>query len=216
MAARAGIQYLIDEVRRLSGAGTAEYSVGTVSYFTDDQIQRILDSRRVRLARHEIEYEPERSAGGGTVVYKHARIGYGWVEDTSAGGTTADCMLTDSTGSIIGTANYTLSAVDGFITFTDDQHGSVRYFTGWVHNPYKAAVDVLTAWLGELSRQPDFQTDNMRVWRSQMTARLQQQIDMLKEMGGLAPALHVTYVDRSDIQPSEWPTESPKATRIPT
>lgn len=191
--------YIIDEVRRLSGVGTAEFSVGTVSYFTDAQIERILDSRRIRLHRHEIVFEPELSSGGGTVIYKHARIGFPWVEDVSEGGTTDQFKITDTNGSIIGTTNYTLSPEDGFVTFSADQHGSIRYVTGWVHNPYKAAYEVLLSWSFQLARQPDWATDNMRVWRSQKVVQIREQMKQLKEMAGLAPNINVISMDRPDI-----------------
>lgn len=221
MATRAGVDYIIAEVRRITGAGTAEFTIvnqagSTVTFYTDEQIEQILDSRRIRLSRHQMVYEPELSAGGGTSVYKHAKIGYAWVEDETAGGTTADMMITDSQGSIIGTANYTFSAEDGFVSFTADQRGSARFITGWVHNPYKASVDVLTSWLNELVKMPDFQTDNMRVWRSNRADAVRRQIEDLKELAGMAPYLEVHTMDRGDVQPSEWPTKGHKTTRIPT
>jgi hypothetical protein len=197
MTTRTSVDYIIAEVRRLTGAGTAEFTVDAQSYFSDEQIERILDSRRARLSRHEVVFEPELSEGGGTSVYKNARIGYAWVEDNSS---TADFKLTDSKGSIIGTANYTLSAEDGFITFSADQQGSSRYVTTWVHNPYSAAVDILTSWNSELARQPDFATDNMRVWRSQKQKAIKDQIDELKELAGMAPRVKTMTMHRSDIK----------------
>lgn len=199
MTTRTSVDYIIAEVRRLTGAGTAEYTVDSTSYFTDEQIERILDSRRERLARHEVIYEPQLSEGGGTTVYKNARIGFAWVEDSSS---TADFMITDSQGSIIGTTSYTFSPEDGFIQFTADQQGSSRYVTAWVHNPYKAAVDVLTSWASELARQPDFATDNMRVWRSKKHDAVQKQLETLKAMAGFAPHVNVVPMNRSDIKVS--------------
>src|SRR3990172_1320634 len=156
MTTRAGIDYLVAEVRRLTGAGTSEYSIvnqaaATVTYFTDEQIQRVLDSRRVRLARYPVDYEEEYSTSGSTVIFQHAYVGYKWLEDTAGGGNNTNCNLSDSQGSIIGTANYTLTPEDGFIAFTSDQRGSARFFTGWMHNPYKAAMDILVSWSTELA-----------------------------------------------------------------
>jgi hypothetical protein len=107
--------------------------------------------------------------------------------------------MTDSQGSIQATAGYTLSAEDGFITFTADQGGSSRFVTSWVHNPYKAAVDILTAWNSGLARQPDFATDNMRVWRSQKQKAIAEQIKTLKDMAGMVPHIQVVPMNRSDV-----------------
>lgn len=214
------MDYLIAEVRRLTGAGTSEYTIvnqaaATVTYFTDEQIQRVLDSRRVRLARLPINYEEEYSTSGSTVIFQHASVGYKWLEDTTGGGSNTNCNLTDSQGSIIGTANYTLTAEDGFVSFTADQKGSVRFFTGWMHNPYKAAMDILVSWSTELARQPDFQTDNMRVWRSQKAAAVREQIKVLKQMAGLAPQIMMSPMIRDDIDTQDWPPQQIKYDRIP-
>lgn len=220
MATRAGVDYVIAQVRRLTGAGTAEYSLieqegSTVTFYTDEQIEEILDSRRIRLSRHQVVYEPELSTAGST-VYQHAKIGFAWVEDETAGGSNNDMKITDNQGSVIGTADYTFSAEDGYLAFGSNQAGSARYISGWVHNPYKAAVDVLTSWLNELVKQPDFQTDNMRVWRSNRADAVRRQIEDLKEIAGMAPYLETHTLWRSDVSPSEWPTPGPKPTKIPT
>jgi len=199
MTARAGIAYIITEVRRLSGAGTVAFTVDDVSFFSDDHIERILDSRRARLARHQILFEPELSEGGGTIIYKNARVGYGWLEDETAGGTVNDFKMTDSWGAAIATTEYMFSSEDGFITFSSDQNGSARYITGWVHNPYKAAYDVLLAWTMQLARQVDWKTDNMAVKRSQKVKELREQMKWLKELAGLAPRIVVARMERSDI-----------------
>ncbi len=223
MTTRAGAAYIIAEVRRLAGAGTAEYEIvaqtgSTVTYYTDEQIERILDSRRIRMARHQLLYEPELSTGG-TSVYQHAKVGFAWVEDESAGGSNNDMNITDNQGAIIGTADYSFSAEDGYVSFGADQAGSARYMTGWIHNPYKAAVDVLTSWLNELVKKPDFQTDNMRVWRSNRADAVRRQIEDLKEIAGMAPYLQTHTFERSDVSPSEWPVfpkPQPKPTKINT
>jgi hypothetical protein len=203
MAARTGVQYLVEEVRRLTGAGTAEFTVGTVTYFSDDEIERLLDRRRARLARNEVVFEYElASDGSGSTVYKNGRIGYPWLEDVSSG--TVDFIVTTDKGSVIGTANYTLSPEDGFITFSADQAGSSRYVTGWVHNPHQAAMDVLVSWKAQLAMQPDWETDNMKVKRSQKADAVDGQIEWLKKLGGWAPELKVTMMDRPDDQIGGW------------
>lgn len=220
MTTRNGTDYIIAQVRRITGAGTAEYTLvdqagATVTYYTDEMIEEILDSRRIRLARHQVSYEPEISTGG-TTLYQHARVGFAWCEDESAGGINNDMKITDNQGSIIGTADYTFSAEDGYIAFGANQAGSARYLSGWVHNPYKASVDVLTSWLNELVKKPDFQTDNMRVWRSDRADAVRRQIEDLKELAGMAPYIEVHTFGRTDIAPSRWPTAGPVATKIQT
>lgn len=198
--ARETTAYLIAEVRRLTGAGTAEYAVDSTSYFTDNQIEQVLDSRRIRLARVPINYEYELS--GGTTIYTKGYVGYKWLEGTTSGGT-AGFIISNSQGSVIAGTLYTLSPEDGYVEFTADQHGSLRYVTGWIHNPYKAAVDILTSWIIELGKQVDWASDNMRVNRGQKAKALRGQIDLLKEMGNMAPNLMTVEMYRPDIDPKE-------------
>lgn len=203
MAARTGVQYLVNEVRRLTGAGTNEFTVGTVTYFSDDEIERLLDRRRARLARHEVSFEYELSTDNtGSAVYKNARIGYPWLEDVSTG--SVDFIVTNGKGSVFSTADYTLSPEDGFLTFSTDQNGSARYVTGWVHNPHQAAMDVLVSWKAQLSMDVDWETDNMKVKRSQKAEAVDSQIEWLKKLGGWAPELRVSMMDRTDDQIGGW------------
>jgi hypothetical protein len=202
MAARSGVQYVIDQVRRLSGAGTAEYTVGTITFFSDDEIERILDSRRVRMARYPLTFEETRS-GDGSAIYLYAHTGQQWIENVVNGGSSDQFYISDSKGSLIGTASYTLSPEDGFVTFTADQNGSERYITGWIHNPYMGALDVLTAWQTQLAQQPDWATDNMKVSRSQKAKAVADQIDWLKGLAGWAPKIEVAELKRNDLQEGE-------------
>lgn len=195
--ARTGTAYLIEIVRQLTGAGTAEFTIDSTSYYTDDQIETYLDRHRYRLARQEVSFEHELSDGGGTVVYKNGRVGFNWLEDTNAG--TAGFILSDSQGSIIGTANWTLSPEDGFLSFGADQSGSARYVTGWVHFPYRAAVDMLTAWLSKISMQTDWETDNMKMKSSQKAEAIRKQLEWLKSVGGVGYPINISHLRRDDI-----------------
>ena len=214
--ARGGIAYIIEEVRRLAGAGTAEMTIATVDYFSDSQIQELLDSRRTRFARELMYYERELSEGGGTVIYHNMRLGHGWVEDIQAGGNTNDMKVTDSQGSVLGTSTYTFNAVEGFIRFTSNQKGSHRYYTGWGYNPYTAAYDLLLSWSMTLARQPDWTTDNMGVKRSQKVRELREQMKALKLLAGLAPPIKVHQMERSDVYRESIVKPPYKHTKIPT
>lgn len=202
--ARAGVTYIINEVRRLSTAGTNEFTAGTVAYYSDNEIQRILDSRRGRLSREEMVFEPELDySGTGSAIYTRARVGYGWLEDVSSGGSADYFVITDSQGSVIGTSNYTLYPEDGYIVFNSNQRGSSRYVSGWSHNPYVAALDVLTSWQTQLSMQPDWETDNMRVRRSQKSKAIGEQIKWLRSLSEWSPRVRTSEMWRNDMSEGE-------------
>src|SRR5690349_12773652 len=102
--ARSGMDSVIAQVRQLSAAGTGDYTVAGLSYWTDDQLQTHLDRTRAELWAEPLEVIP-RQTGPGTVVYTEFRSAYAWFEKTTGG--TAIFYVTDSTGATIGTANYT-------------------------------------------------------------------------------------------------------------
>lgn len=206
MAARGGITYIVDEVRRLSGAGTAEFTAGTVTFFSDDEIERLLDSRRVRMARYPVTFEYEKDyAGSGSIIYHNSFVdGFSWLEDVVTGGSADNFIVTDARGSLIGTANYTLSPEDGHLKFSADQKGSSRFVTGWLHNPYMGAMDVLTSWQTQLAQQPDWETDNMKVRRSQKSMAVARQIKWLKSLAGWAPQIKTVPMERGDTTGGDW------------
>ena len=66
--ARDGMATLIAELRRRTNAGTAEATVNGTAYWTDDQLQSVLDTRRSVLKFLPIHAMPKASAG--SYIYK--------------------------------------------------------------------------------------------------------------------------------------------------
>ena len=73
--ARTGMTNLIGELRTLAVAGTNDYSLGTTNYWTDDQLQTVLDRHQLTVVREELY--PVEQYEGGTLVYKEHRSQYG-------------------------------------------------------------------------------------------------------------------------------------------
>jgi hypothetical protein len=150
------------------------------------------------MAREQITFETEYDPTSNDLVYKHARVGQRWIEDTDGG--TIAFIITDSDGDLISADEWSLSPEDGYITFSTDQDGSLRYVTGWIHNPYKAAIEVLLSWSARLSHEPDFSTDNMKVKRSQKAQALRAQIAEVNKLAGFAPEIKVVRLARGDLR----------------
>src|SRR5688572_96268 len=136
--ARSGMSNLIQRVRGLSDAGTADYTAGTVSYFSNDQIQDLLDGNAQFLIDTPLTWLPQNI--GGTVSYLVAQSPYRDFEEAESG--TARWAIRTGAGSLVGTASYSTDYRAGRVTFTSSQGGSAYYLTAFTYDVYQAAADL--------------------------------------------------------------------------
>lgn len=210
MAARSGMADIISQVRQLANTGTADYTVGTVSMWSDDALQTILDRVRVEFWDESVPYVPTVNSGG-TTEYKEARLPGTWWEQTTGG--TSIFYLRDSTGARIGTANYTIDYQYGRIAFGADQVGSARYVTGRSYDVYEAAARVWEQKAAHVADQFDFSADGASFKNSQ---RVKQYMDMARMMRSQSSSGGVSSVrlGRDDVNEMDWPETSVRATRV--
>jgi hypothetical protein len=164
MTARSGMADIISQVRQLSATGTADYTVGTATYWSDDALQTILDRVRVEIWHEPIPYV-EQYTSSGSVTYTEYRIPWTWLEQTSGG--TSIFYLQDATYAVLGTANYTADYQYGRVSFAANQHGSVRYLTGRSYDVYEAAARVWEQKAGHVAMKYDFTADGASFKASQ-------------------------------------------------
>jgi hypothetical protein len=187
MTARTTLAQLINVLRGMTEAGTADYTVGTATYWDGDQIQNVLDRHRMDVYREQLTMIPD-YVGGATVQYLEFVSQYGNFEQTNAG--TAIFWIEDGAGANRGTATYTVDYLNGKITFTADQKGTTLYLTGRSFDLYGAAADIWRHKAGNVSSTHfDFSTDNMRVNRSQVKEEYR---NMANYYAGLARPMKVT------------------------
>lgn len=171
---RAGMADLIQRVRSLTYAGTAEYTLGTASFWDDDQIEQVLDRHRMDIFRERLTREPT-YIGGGSVEY---RIHYSSFSNLEAG---TALFIEDSTGENRGTATYSVDYARGRVDFTQDQAGTALYLTGRCYDPFGAAAEVLEQWAASEARQFDFSADGQSFQRSQKAESLREQARLLRK-----------------------------------
>jgi hypothetical protein len=170
MAARTTMSNLITTVRGFCNAGTADYTIGSTAYWSDEQLQTVLDRYRVNL--REVPLTPHSLYNsGGTVEYKEYQSPQGWMEASNAG--TARFVVTDGIGGVQGTALWGADYETGLVTFVSDQAGSARYVTGYSYDVYAAAADIWDQMAASYARQIDFSTDNHSVKRSHIVTTCQ-------------------------------------------
>lgn len=197
--ARSGMSNLITELRGMTEAGTADYSVvgsaGTTYYWSDDSLQDVLDVHRKDVVFEQLQLYPVQVAGG-SLSYQDYRSRFGYYEATTGG--SAILYLQDSTGATIGTSNYTPDYRRGQFQFSANQAGTVYYLTGRSYDLYAAAADVWRRKASHVaSASFDFSTDNHSVSRSQVLKNSLQMAEYYEGKSG--DALTSVSMYRSDL-----------------
>lgn len=166
MTARASMANLILELRQRCEAGTAEYQLGSQTYWSDDHLQAVLDRQREDLKRVSLVMSPDYS-GGSALYYDYYWPRGDYVEDVDGG---TAWRIEDSTGSAIGTADYTVNVAARHIRFGSDQQGQARYLTYRVYDLDRAEADVWDKKAANVASRFDVKTDNHDLKRSQLEA----------------------------------------------
>lgn len=158
-----GMETLVSTVRRLTMAGTAEYTAAGTAWWSDDQIEQVLNFHCRDIVGEQLT--PEKTmTGGGSVEWRTYRSRY-----RNLGGA---ITIEDSLGDERGTAEYTVDRTHGVVTFTADQGGTALYLTGRAYDPHGAAAEVLEAWAAAVSLDFGFGTDGQRFDRQQKAEML--------------------------------------------
>ena len=158
--ARNGMYDLIDELRGMTEAGTADYTIAGLSYWSDDHLQSALDAHRVDLVRVELIASPTYGAGG-TLQYNNYHAGYGNIEITTGG--SLIMYIQDGNYNTVGTALYTMDYRRGMATFAANTGGSSYYLTGRSYDLNGAASDIWRRKASHYTASVNFSTDNHRV-----------------------------------------------------
>lgn len=195
-AARASMADLITNLRSLTAAGMTDYSVAGNPYWTDAQLQTVLD-RHGRIVRHE-ELTSIAYTGVGTVAWFDYQSAKRFYEATDGG--TARFVVQDETGATVGTAAWTADYPRGLITFGTSTLGASRFLTGYSYDLNAAAADVWAQKASHYVSAYDVSTDNHSLKRSQI---IQNCLLMSKEYARDAAVSSVT-MERSDTSGWEW------------
>ena len=192
MTARTTMASLIATLRGMTNAGATDYTVGSSSYWTDDQLQTVLDRYCLavydELINSAITYE-----SGGLAKYYDYYSKHRYFETTDGG--TARFIVKDSNFDASGTANWTADYERGKVSFVADTTGVVYYLTGFSYDLNAAAADVWYQKAAHASEKIDFQTDNHNIKRSHIAAAA---LAMARRYEGLAGQPGSNYMERGD------------------
>lgn len=196
MTARAGMTEIVAELRALCAAGTADYTIAGVAYWTDDQIQAVLDQHRSDWVMHPL-FAQAKQVDGTTYTYDYfipSALGGPWEREASG---SAYWRITDSTGAEQGTALYSVDWDGLKVTFAADQAGTAYYLSGRTFDLNGAAAAIWRRKAAYYAADVDWSTDGHRVNASQ--AR-KQCLEMAAEFEALTGGASVQMV-RADLMP---------------
>jgi hypothetical protein len=155
---------LISELRGMADAGTSAYSIGTVTYWTDDHLQTVLDQHNTIIDFEAMDYFQQRAGS----VYE-AKIYYSPYRNFEG-----TAVITDSAGGTISGTAYTFDWRLGRVTFGADQAGSARMISGTIYDLNASAADVWRKKASYYAGAYDVSTDNHNLKRSQLVAQARQ------------------------------------------
>jgi len=196
MTERSSMSALIIELRGMVHAGIEEYTVFGIDYWSNEQLQAILDRNRIDLYRCQLDKVPRTAAGGAVQYFDHWITGYDHFERTDGG--TAIFYIEDAAGNDQGTALWSADYNVGLVTFAQDTGGTALYVTARSYDLPGAAAEVWRQKTGHFAAGPegfDFSTDNMSVKRSQRVEQAQYMANYYA--GQMRPK--VTQIFRSDV-----------------
>jgi len=162
MAARAGMALILTRLRAMAAVGTADYSVADATYWTDDQLQALLDEyrwdwREVRLVARS-EYV------SGTTLYKDyfipVNLGRYWERAESGSEYWA---IRDASGNEQGTALYTADYEGLRVRFAADQGGTAYYLDGRNYDLNRAAAAIWRRKAAHYATDVDWSSGNHSV-----------------------------------------------------
>lgn len=162
--ARSGMTAIVRRLRGLTMAGAVDYEIAGVPYWSDAQLQEVLDDNRVDF--YEVEMQSIPKTVGSEQVYLRYDAPHGTLETIASG--TAIFNITLSTGEQAGTANYSVDYTKGIVTFTADQGGTAWFMSGRSYNLNAAAADVWEQKANYYQLSYDVKTDGHDLTRSQL------------------------------------------------
>ena len=193
--ARTGMSDILTELRILSEAGTADYSLAGDTYWSDNQLQNILDQYRTDVVYEQLTSYPVTVAGG-SLSWLDYRSSYDWLEATTGG--TAILYIQDGAGTTIGTSTYTPDYIRGQFQFGSDQQGSTYYLTARSYDLSSAAAAV---WRRKAAHYAptsfDFSTDNHSIKRSMVYQHCLEMAEYFEGKG--AESIQSITMFRSDL-----------------
>jgi len=176
---RAGMDYIIAELRGLANASYEDYKVAGVYYWADKHLQDVLDKNRYDFLEEDL-YAVQQTRNG-TTYYLEYRSGFGNLEGVGSG--TGVFKLDDAAGTNLSGTLWTADYARGVVTFNNDTLGSSVLLTGRSYDLNAAAADVWRRKAGYFAEAYNVSTDRQSLQRSQLIDHCYQMADYYAGQG---------------------------------
>lgn len=186
MTIRSTMVDLISELRTMTDTGTTDYTISSISYWTDEQLQSKLDEHRIAVRSVGMEHAADYA--NGTYTYKEYALPEKWME----GGTAL--TIQDADGVTIAPTEYVFDRDRNIITFTADTGGAARFVSGNAYNLNMAAATIWTLKAAHVASKYDVSTDNHNLQRSQLIRQYKQMAQEYYDKGTPGSV----YMERTD------------------
>lgn len=197
--ARAGMANLITELRRRTMAGTADVTLGTVTYWSDNQLQDVLDTYRETLRQITLSAIPTRVGTSYSYTEYPIPSQLEWVEENA---TDSGWQLVDSAG---GSApSYTVNYKAHMITFAADTANLNYYLDCRAYDLNQAAGDVWESKASFVAGNVDWKSDNHDIKASQEYAHCMKQAQTWRGKSGLLVAKMVRTDEKQGGEYAPW------------
>lgn len=183
MPARTGMTALIAQLRAACAVGTADYTNGPLTYWTDDQLQSELDVTRRAVYFVPLHADPEYEAGA--TVYRDYLFPPDVGRHFERAGTDSGFALRASGGGAVAGTAYTVNYEARTIRFNTDQAGAAYFLDVRTYNFYRAAASVWRQKAGFAAGRYDWSADNHAMQASQEYAHCLAQAQHYDALDGL-------------------------------
>lgn len=177
---RAGMDYLIADLRAMTDTGYEDFKVAGVPYWSDKHLQDHLDRYRVDFIEEDLQ--PVQQYRNGTTYYLDYRSQYGNLEGVASG--TAVFKLDNSGGTNMPGTMWSADYHRGVVSFTSDTAGSSMILTGRSYDVNAAAADVWRAKAANAAKMYNFSAGGQSFSRNQFMANCIQMAQYYEGMAG--------------------------------
>lgn len=173
------------QLRTMCNVGTTDYTVNGVSYWSDAQLQVVLDRHRTDIFQRELSVVDELI--GGAYNYTHYSIGDTFIESG------ATFTLYDSNYNVV-TTGFTVDYALGLVTFTASTNGMPYFASYRTYDINAAASDVWRQKAAHFAEMVNFRAGNQSV---NLSDKSKQALAMADYYGNLRQMRSIS-LERSD------------------
>jgi len=199
MTARPGMANLIAELRENCNAGTADYTVGATTYWTDDQIQTEFDRTQNRVRGALLDVRPQITAGSVQFFDYIIPVEVGqFIEEN--GDATDGWIVNTGNWQAVDASTYSVNYQARIITFNANTHGSAFFLDCRSYDMFGVAATIWRRKAAAAAGQVDWKSDNHMVNASQEYDHCMAMAERFDRRAGIQTG---TFV-RNDEAPQQW------------